>query len=180
MLSCSPSRFIDISVSDFGKEIPKCYILRNKDHCLIIDPSAESQSISQFLKNVYKPSKVDFFLTKADAEHGKAVFELSQSFENSKIFISKNQPLNNLQIDKNKIKTVSNNDNIFVDDEKMFVIESGDSISLYAPESRVVFVGDSFHQKKGLNGLLDLPKNTIVMSSHDDESSIRLECIKYE
>ena len=169
-------------MAEFGKHSTKCYILRNKDKCLIIDPSAESESIKNFVVHLYHPSKVDIFLTKSDDLHGGASKSLQDQFPTSTIYLSKANK-NQLKLDEKNIKYVCQGDEIYVDDEKMTVIESGDSISLYAPESQVVFTGDSFREakeKKQLKNLLELPQKTLVMPAHDEESSIRIELTKCE
>ena len=182
MLNLCSKRFVDISMAEFGKNSTKCYILRNKDKCLIIDPSDELESIKNFVNHLYNPSNVNIFLTKTDNIHGGAAKELQKHFQNSIIYISNKTKTNQklLNIDEKYIKYVSNGDNIYVDDEKMTVIDSGDSISLYAPESQVVFTGDSFREKTNIKHLLELPQKTLVMPAHDEESSIRIELSKCE
>ena len=109
-----------------------------------------------------------------------ALMNILKDFKNANVFISSREKSNSnfLSQYKNNINLVSAGDILYVDDEKFHVVESDNNVSLFGPESNVVFTGDALISRKGIDKILALPKNTIVMPSEGEDSSIRIECAK--
>ncbi|EAX96341.1 metallo-beta-lactamase superfamily protein [Trichomonas vaginalis G3] len=200
MLSSQFVRFADIISAPLGEFMTKCYIIRDKKECLIVDPADEPETINHFLDTSFKGSNVNFVSTTGRRDHMKAIKALADKFPNAKYYISKKdheQFVKNLDIigvtKKLDIKDVNDGDKIMVDDEDFKVIEVGTptsgGIALYSYGSAVVITGESIptedpryvdkllpHEIKSITEkILTLPNRTIIMSSHGPDSKVRTE-----
>lgn len=204
MITNSYSRFADIISAPLGENMTKCYIIRNKNDVLIVDPADEPETLKRFLGITFKDAKVNFAHTTGRRDHMKAVKDLSDVYPDAKYYISKkdyDQYVKNLErIGVNKklnIQVVNEGDNIKVDDEAFKVIEvetpTSGGIALYSSGSAVVITGEAIptedpgykdkllpHEIKNIvEKVLTLPNRTIIMTSHGPDSKVRTEKKKF-
>jgi len=163
MLQTVFSRRAEIITASVGALQTNCYIVFNKSNILVVDPGAEGNLISNFLKHNFKDPKVDVFLTHGHFDHIGGVPDICKEFPDAKITISKKEwetPMsipshlpgdisieNTLKPLKDRINLVVENDIVKIEDEEFKVMElpghTPGSVGLYGKDSGALFIGDT-------------------------------------